>query len=556
MKSATSPKLGFTIVELVIIIIIIGTLAAITIIGYGNWQKQATHTQAKSDLNMAVATMRSACNFGDDGCPTSLPSSQTFSDGIEVNYIEGDSKDFCIEASSAKYFDVHYYFDTRNGSKLTQGTCLGGTLYDGKYTAFVYDLSLPNCTTSTIQLPMEQPSSGGTVVWGDGSQGSLTSSWQSHTYPASGKYTALYEGTVSQINTSGISSAANPCLWKVSQWSEGASPWQVKFGNARNLTYVAEVPSSVWDMAYVFNNAKSFNQPIGDWDMSHVTKLAGAFAGASSFNQNINNWDVSNVTNLDQTFLDAAVFNQPLNNWNISNVTSLGLTFTGAVAFNQPLNNWNTSNVTSMHATFGREYCGCPGPSSFNQPLNNWNTSKVTDMSWMFNDASAFNQNINNWDVSNVTDLSQMFAGATNFNQPLNLWNTAKNTNLVQTFAHTAFFNQPVGMWNTANVTNMHQTFHTATAFNQPLNTWNTSKVTNMGRMFREAASFNQPLNTWDVSKVTSMNQMFQSDPPMNQNLTSWNPILVTDVTNATKSYNFNGGYPSWPTSSLPTFPL
>ena len=43
-------------------------------------------------------------------------------------------------------------------------------------------------------------------------------------------------------------------------------------------------------------------------------------------------------------FKDARSFNQPLNNWNVSNVTDMGHMFQEATSFNQPINKWNVSN--------------------------------------------------------------------------------------------------------------------------------------------------------------------------------------------------------------------
>ena len=59
----------------------------------------------------------------------------------------------------------------------------------------------------------------------------------------------------------------------------------------------------------------------------------------------------------------ARSFNQPLNDWNVANVTKMNAMFAEARAFNQPLNDWNVSNVTDMHFMFDNA-------SSFNQPLH------------------------------------------------------------------------------------------------------------------------------------------------------------------------------------------
>ena len=48
-------------------------------------------------------------------------------------------------------------------------------------------------------------------------------------------------------------------------------------------------------MGYMFDGARSFNQPLNNWDVFNVEDMASMFLGATSFNQPLNNWNVSNV---------------------------------------------------------------------------------------------------------------------------------------------------------------------------------------------------------------------------------------------------------------------
>ena len=151
---------------------------------------------------------------------------------------------------------------------------------------------------------------------------------------------------------------------------------------------------------------------------SKITDMAGMCSGSSgnsTFNQPIGNWDVSNVTNMGSMFFGNSTFNQPIGKWDVSSVTNMGYMFYAATAFNQPIGAWDVSNVTDMEQMFRLA-------ESFNQDISSWDVINVTNMFGMF-DTSSFNQDISSWDVSSVINCGNFSA-----NSPLTDENTPNFT--------------------------------------------------------------------------------------------------------------------------------
>jgi len=52
----------------------------------------------------------------------------------------------------------------------------------------------------------------------------------------------------------------------------------------------------------MFEGAKSFNQPIGGWDISNVRNMGSMFSSAKSFNQPLHNWIIPKSVRTYNTF--------------------------------------------------------------------------------------------------------------------------------------------------------------------------------------------------------------------------------------------------------------
>jgi surface protein len=315
-----------------------------------------------------------------------------------------------------------------------------------------------------------------------------------------------------------------------------------------NLTILKFKPNDIdelkkWVKEYC--NGDRTKQPIGDWDVSHITNMSSLFQNCYDFNEPLDQWNVSNVTTMDGMFFNCKRFNQPLNTWNVSNVIDMEKMFSNCKNFNQPLNRWDVSNVTTMFTMFNNCY-------TFNQPLNRWNVSNVIIMEQMFHNCLNFNQPLNRWDVSNVTNMLEMFHNCIEFNQPLNLWNVSNVTKMTGMFKKCYTFNQPLNTWNVSNVIDMEEMFHNCIEFNQPLDRWNVSNVIDMSYMFYDCREFNQPLNRWDVSNVKNMDSIFYNCSNFNQPLNTWNVsnVIIMEQMFVNCS-NFNQPLDRWNVSNV-----
>lgn len=124
---------GFTIVELLIVIVVIGILAAITVVAYNGIQQRAQNTVLTSDLANAIKAMR--VYHADNGSyPMTIPSTMKLSNGVGMSLANtGDANTFCINAQLTSGGNTtRMYFDSGQ-SDPSAGVCSGSTIAGSEY---------------------------------------------------------------------------------------------------------------------------------------------------------------------------------------------------------------------------------------------------------------------------------------------------------------------------------------------------------------------------------------------------------------------------------------
>ena len=247
-------------------------------------------------------------------------------------------------------------------------------------------ITIPTYSTATYNY---------NVDWGDG--GIDTAAYTgnaTHDYATAGTHTVVITGTFPRVYFNNQGGANQHKIIAVNQW--GVDRWTSMAGafyGATNLVGQAtDVPnlSEVTSMNQMFRGAISFDQGLGDWDVSSVTNMGAMFLGATVFNQNISGWNVSSVTDMNHMFADTTEFNQDISGWDVSNVTDMDHMFEGTTEFNQDISGWDVSNVTDMNHMFSRT-------TVFNQDISGWDVSNVDNMENMFHLANVFNHNLGRW---------------------------------------------------------------------------------------------------------------------------------------------------------------
>ena len=116
-------KKGFTIVEILLIIVLISVLAGITYAGVRDWRGRTIRSEVKSDLKNAANALDSTRNFS-SGYPSDL-SAAGFrgSDTVTLSYSLRSDGSYCLNGTSTTRTAIRYNIDTRVSKTPRENTC-------------------------------------------------------------------------------------------------------------------------------------------------------------------------------------------------------------------------------------------------------------------------------------------------------------------------------------------------------------------------------------------------------------------------------------------------
>jgi len=130
-------KLGFTIVELLVVIVVIGILAALTVVAYSGVTRNAEIALVKDSLKKASSAM-ATINIEQGVYPSSLPADKIRPPtkvGLALTTVTG-TMPFCINGTHSTIDDIAWHID--QSDTPTEGLCSGAVIQSsiiGNYNA-------------------------------------------------------------------------------------------------------------------------------------------------------------------------------------------------------------------------------------------------------------------------------------------------------------------------------------------------------------------------------------------------------------------------------------
>lgn len=242
---------GFTLVEVLLVIAVIGILAGITVVSYGPWRKNVASSQVKSELNGVAGAMESARNFG-GGYPLTIPTTFKSSSDVTLTYKSGDTKTYCIEATTTQDTSLVFRYDIADRKEPQSGACT---------------VSTPPPPAPTVANLMHNPNPTSSTYWKSSASVNLTVGFATtggynavrSTRAAASVAAALYGERNGVGVVTGSTGDQQTIMFTISSPMTAAVVFIVGYGNSSSTTTLSGTQYSI---SLVANVPQTITRPI------------------------------------------------------------------------------------------------------------------------------------------------------------------------------------------------------------------------------------------------------------------------------------------------------
>ncbi len=139
-------RLGFTIVELLIVVVVIAILAAVTVVAYNGIATQAKEAAFKSELETVAKQVQLA--KAKDGFYPASANDIKVANTTTLTYVPNNQASaFCVAVTSTQLPGKSFYLT--DGGAITEGLC-PGAIVDGSFLQVITDANCPSTRTRAV----------------------------------------------------------------------------------------------------------------------------------------------------------------------------------------------------------------------------------------------------------------------------------------------------------------------------------------------------------------------------------------------------------------------
>ena len=117
---------GFTIIEIITVIVVIGLLAGLTIFGFGTWRARTAKTEVLNEMANASAVVNNYKIANNGYPPTAVYAAGLYATGSKVTLtytLRSDAASYCLKGQSSTVTSVVWYIDTLTSTQPSQTVC-------------------------------------------------------------------------------------------------------------------------------------------------------------------------------------------------------------------------------------------------------------------------------------------------------------------------------------------------------------------------------------------------------------------------------------------------